>query len=86
MKPNKHNWDSMFTGSGVCRICWDAISTGTGKAGHSLKHVREGKAKRVGCGTKPDPYRYVIANGSNAALCHPAEDAGGAHGQQSKTL
>lgn len=72
MKPNKHDWDSIFTRSGVCRICLDAIETGAGKAGHAQRHVREGNAKRVGAGTKSDPYRYEIANESNDKLTHGA--------------
>jgi hypothetical protein len=70
MKPNKHEWrDSIFIGD-VCRICdgYGSILTGTGKAEHARKHVREGKAERIGEGTKENPYRYVKTGGrgSNA--------------------
>lgn len=65
--PNKHEWSRMFDGLDSCRICSQAIPNGTGKAEHARAHVREGKAERLGEGTKTNPYRYVPtrANGSN---------------------
>lgn len=50
----------MFLGD-LCRLC-NAIQTGTGKAEHAQAHVREGKAERIGEGTKTNPYRYVPTN------------------------
>lgn len=64
MLPNKHDWSEMFSGN-ICRLCGWPIQTGTGKANHMMSHERAGKAKRIGDGTKTNPYRYVVVNGSN---------------------
>lgn len=54
----------MFTGD-TCQLCWRSIPTGTGKAEHARKHVREGRSTRVGLGTKETPFRYIILTGES---------------------
>lgn len=66
--PNKHDWSEMFDGLDGCRICSRAIPTGTGKGEHARAHVREGKAQRLGEGTKTNPYRYVPTRGEGCNI------------------
>lgn len=54
---NNHAWDALFAGD-TCRICWSDYTTGTAKANHAAKHVREGAAIRTGEGTVFNPFIY----------------------------
>ncbi len=57
-QPNKHDWTMMFIGDS-CTVCWESIPNGAGKAEHAKAHVHQGKAIRIGSGTKSEPYRYI---------------------------